>query len=406
MGNFLMQYLAKFLPPPHNVPDREQARSALGAAIGLGLTALLSFAALGANMNAVFLIAPMGASAVLVFAVPASPLAQPWSVVGGNLVSALVGITCAHFIALPMLAAPLAGSLAIVAMFFMRCLHPPGGAVALTAVLAGPAVHAAGYWFALSPVALNSSLLVLAGLVYNNISGRRYPHIAHSPMQNVHDTRDPAPTGRIGFSNDDLDAVLKRYGQVLDVSRDDLESIILQTEMHAYGRRFGVITCADVMSKDVITLEFSTELAQAWRLMRHHQVHALPVLNSARRVIGIVTQNDFLRQGELDDYHTYAERFRRFIQRSLKTHSDKPEVVGQIMSMKVRTVRDDSPIVELVPLMANAGMHHIPVVNLENRFVGIVTQSDLVAALYESRLTSVIDKAVEAPEPAGSITPV
>ncbi|MEO7580373.1 MAG: HPP family protein [Massilia sp.] len=388
MGTQFVQWLGRFLPPPHNVPDREQARAAFGAALGLGLTALLSFAALGANLDAMFLIAPMGASAVLVFGVPASPLAQPWSVVGGNVVSALVGITCARFIEAPMMAAPLAGSLAIVAMFFMRCLHPPGGAVALTAVLAGPAVHAAGYHFALVPVCLNSSLLVAAGLAYNNMTGRRYPHMAHSPMQNVHDTRDPAPTGRIGFSNDDLDAVLKRYGQVLDVSRDDLEDIILQTEMHAYGRRFGVITCADVMSKDVVTLEFSTELADAWRLLRHHHVHALPVLNSARRVIGIVTQNDFLHQGELDDYHTYAERFRRFIQKTLKTHSDKPEVVGQIMSQPVRTVRDDTPIVELVPLMANAGMHHIPVVNLENRFVGIVTQSDLVASLYESRLVT------------------
>ena len=194
-GKQFVHWLGRFLPPPHNVPDREQARAAFGAALGLGLTALLSFTALGANLNAVFLIAPMGASAVLVFGVPASPLAQPWSVVGGNVVSALVGITCARLIEAPMLAAPLAGSLAIVAMFLMRCLHPPGGAVALTAVLAGPAVHAAGYHFALVPVCLNSSLLVLAGLVYNNVSGRRYPHLAHSPLQNVHDTRDVAPTG-------------------------------------------------------------------------------------------------------------------------------------------------------------------------------------------------------------------
>jgi len=73
----------------------------------------------------------MGASSVLLFAVPASPLAQPWSIVGGNFVSALVGIGCAHWIPDPALAATLAVGLAIIAMFQLRCLHPPGGAMGM-----------------------------------------------------------------------------------------------------------------------------------------------------------------------------------------------------------------------------------------------------------------------------------
>jgi CBS domain-containing membrane protein len=328
----------------------------------------------------------MGASAVLIFCVPASPLAQPWAVVGGNLVSAAIGVACASLVDDQMLAAGLAGCLAIAAMFALRCLHPPSGAVALTAVLGGPAIHAAGYQFILMPVALNSVLLVATALFFNNATGRRYPHLQHAPHQTVHETNDIAPTARLGFTSEDLDAVLQRYNQVLDVSRDDLESIFLQTEMHAYRRRFGVITCADIMSKDVVTLEFATELDEAWRLMRHHHVHALPVLNRSRRVIGIVSQSDFLRQSGLDEYHTIGERLRRFIRRTRTTHSDKPEVVGQIMTERVKTARNTTPIVELVPLMADSGLHHLPVVDDENRFVGIVTQSDLIAALYESRL--------------------
>jgi CBS domain-containing membrane protein len=328
----------------------------------------------------------MGASAVLLFAVPASPLAQPWSVFGGNVVSALVGVTCAHAIDNPMLAAPLAGGLAIVCMFLMRCLHPPGGAVALTAVLAGPAVHAAGYEFAFMQVGLNTGLMVFAALAYNNLTGRRYPHTQQSSMQPVHDTRDPVPTARVGFTRDDLDAVLKSYGQVLDVSRDDLEDIIVATEMKAYERRFGIITCGDIMSRDAITLDFASELGEAWRLLHHHKLHALPVLNKGRRVIGIVAQSDFLRHSGLDDYVSFAERLRRFLMSSPDTHSEKPEVVGQIMSSNVVTAKEDTPIVELVPLMSNSGLHHIPVVNAENRFVGMVSQSDLLASLYEGRL--------------------
>ena len=380
------QWLDKFLPKPNTASGREQLRAGIGAIVGLMLTAFLSYFFLSGKSGMAFLVAPMGASSVLLFGVPASPLAQPWSVFGGNVVSAIVGVTCASLIDNPMLAAPLAGGFAIVCMFLLRCLHPPGGAVALTAVLAGPSVHAAGYEFAFIQVGLNSALMVVAALVYNNLTGRRYPHSQQSGMQPVHDTRNLTPTERVGFTRGDLDAVLASYGQVLDVSRDDLENIIVATEMKAHERRFGIITCGDIMSKDPITVDFSTELKQAWHLLRHHDLRALPVLNRARRVIGIVAQSDFLKHSDLDDYVSFAERLRRFLMSSPDTHSDKPEVVGQIMVSKVLTARAHTPIVELVPMMSNSGLHHIPVVDDDNRFVGMVSQSDLLASLYEGRL--------------------
>ncbi|MFC7556237.1 HPP family protein [Pseudoroseomonas wenyumeiae] len=145
------------------------------------------------------LIAPLGASAVLLFAVPASPLTQPWSILGGNTVSALAGVTCAHWIAEPLLAAPLAAALAIGAMFTLRCLHPPGGAIALTTVLGGPAVTAAGYHFAFSPVALNSLVLMFAALVYNNATRRAYPHRQQAAPRHPHQTADLQPTERLGL---------------------------------------------------------------------------------------------------------------------------------------------------------------------------------------------------------------
>jgi CBS domain-containing membrane protein len=381
-----MEWLDKFLPKPNTASRREQLRAGIGAIVGLMLTAFLSYFFLHGKGGMAFLVAPMGASSVLLFAVPASPLAQPWSVFGGNVVSAIVGVTCASLIDNPMLAAPLAGGFAIVCMFLMRCLHPPGGAVALTAVLAGPAVHASGYEFAFVQVGLNTALMVIAALAYNNLTGRRYPHTQQSGMLPVHDTRDPVPTERVGFTRGDLDAVLKSYGQVLDVSRDDLENIIVATEMRAHERRFGIITCGEIMSKDAIIVDFSTELKQAWHLLRHHDLHALPVLNKARRVIGIVAQSDFLRHTDLDEYVSFAERLRRFLMNSPDTHSEKPEVVGQIMVSNVVTAREHTPIVELVPMMSNSGMHHIPVVDAEGRFVGMVSQSDLLASLYEGRL--------------------
>ena len=375
-----MKYWYKrFRPHPNTVGFKEQLRGAAGALTGLLVTGGIT--AMWGGVSPLLLVAPMGASAVLLFCVPASPLAQPWSVVGGNVLSACIGIACARAFADPVFAASLAVSLSIAAMFLLRCLHPPGGAVALTAVLGGPQVHAAGYSFALVPVGAESVLMVLMALIYNNLTGRRYPHL-HQPAQaNVHDTRDAAPTARLGFTPEDLDHVLKRYGQVLDVSRDDLESLFLQTEMHAYSRRFGVITCGDIMSTDAVTVEEGSALDEAWRQMRAHKIHALPVLDPDGWVRGIVSQNDFVRGLGMDDYGTLRRSLRHLLG---KKHA--PHTVREIMTRNPVTARTDMAAVELVPLMANAGYHHIPVVDSQGRFAGMVTQSDLVAALYESRL--------------------
>jgi CBS domain-containing membrane protein len=381
-----MQWLRAFVPQRNAVPRHERMRSVAGALVGLLLTAGLSMQLLGTAALPLALIAPIGASAVLLFCVPASPLAQPWAVIGGNTISAVVGIACAKAIGNPLLAAPLAGSLAILVMFLLRCLHPPSGAVALTTVLGGPAVHAAGFGFAFVPVCLNSALIVLVALIFNNLTGRRYPHTQQSMLQNVHATRDPVPTARIGFTKEDMDAALARYGQVLDISRDDLEAILLETEAQAYGRRFGIVTCGAIMSRDAVTVRPGVPLAEAWRLLRLHGLHALPVLDKAGRVVGVVGQNDFLHHAGLDDYQTLAERLRGLFSHLLGMRGSRPGKVAEIMHRHVQTVSQDDPIAALVPLMTNRGLHHIPVVDARGIFAGVVSHSDLLAALFEGKL--------------------
>lgn len=381
----VVHWLSGFMPAPVGANHAERLRACCGALIGVLLTSLVSHAVLGPASGLPLLIAPIGASAVLLFAVPASPLAQPWSVVGGNMISAAVGVTIAQWISDPIMAAALALATAIAVMFSLRCLHPPSGAIALTAVLGGPAIQAQGYHFVLSPVGINSLLLLLIAILFNNATRRRYPH-PHLSHSNTHRTADALPIERVGFTHADLEDVLKEYNQILDVSRDDLETILLQTEMHAYRRRFGEITCADIMSRDLVTVEFGTPLDEAWAQMREHRIKALPVIDRARRIIGVVTLADFMRHADLDVYDGFEARLRKFVQRIPLTHSDKPEVVGQIMTKAVVTARDDMHAVELVPLMSDHGLHHIPVIDSERRLAGMVTQSDLIAALYRGRL--------------------
>jgi CBS domain-containing membrane protein len=361
-----------FLPAPTTVDATERLRAAFGALLGVLLAGLL-VQAFGRNTTLPWLVAPIGASAVLVFCVPASPFAQPWAVLGGNVLSTLIGMAFAStFGGAPWVAAGAVGC-AIAAMFWLRCLHPPGGACALLVALGG--VHDPA--FALHPVLLNSVLLVAAGIAYNSATGRRYPHAQRSATP-------PAPVeGGVlhAFTDADLDAVLARYNQVVDVSRDDLHQLLEQTYIEAYRRRSSHTRCADVMSPDPVAVHFGTPLQEAWTQLREHRFKALPVVDSARRVIGIVTLADFMRQGELDQHEGWGRRLRAFVRPTPTSHSDKPEAVGQIMTRQVRVVSADRPIADLLPMFADTGHHHVPVIDAERRLVGMITQSDLVRAL-------------------------
>lgn len=360
------------LPAPVILAGRERLRVVAGAAIGVGLAALLSHILAGvAGIDGAWMVASLGASAVLVFAAPAGPMAQPWAAVAGNTVSAVVGIACVRWIGEPaFVVAALAASLSIAAMFSLRCLHPPGGAVALTAVL----LQVQDFRFALFPVAVNTLLLVLAGSAFHRVTGGRYPH-----------SQQPAkpPAGEIPsrFSSADFDKALARYNGVLDVSRDDLEGLLRQTELNAYHRLFGGLRCADIMSREPVTVQFGDGLQDAWALMRRHHVKALPVTDRVGRIAGIVTQADFLRQANLDAHEGLGERVKELVRSTGSLLSTKPEVVGQIMTRRVRVAREDRLIVDLIASFSADGHHHLPIVDADSKLVGIITQSDFVRAL-------------------------
>ena len=150
----------------------ERLRSCVGALVGLFL--VFTIASLLGEWSGIdeWLMASLGASALLVFALPGSPMAQPWAVIAGNTLSALVGITAAILVREPLLAMPIAASLSIMGMFALRCLHPPASAVALIAILG----HVTHYRYAWFPVMVDSILLVVAGAIYSNLTGKRYPN--------------------------------------------------------------------------------------------------------------------------------------------------------------------------------------------------------------------------------------
>jgi len=220
-----------FSPLLAGAQSRERLVGCIGAVICIALTmATCAYFFPASDLPAI--VAPMGASAVLLFSVPSSPLAQPWPTIGGNIISALVGVAVVHLVPDTFVAAGVAVGTAILVMSLLRCLHPPGGAAALTAVIGGSSVHAAGYGFALVPVGLNAIALVLLAMLFHRVTGRSYPHRPALAPTAIAASRTAA-----GFHLEDIDAALADMDDSFDISREDLDLLLSRAELHARQRR-------------------------------------------------------------------------------------------------------------------------------------------------------------------------
>ncbi len=200
------------------VSHTEKIVSTVGGFVGIFCIFLISQWAVGAN-EAALIVASMGATTVLLFAVPHGPLSQPWSIIGGHILSAIVGISCAKYIPNTMLAASLAVGLAIGLTYYLRCIHPPGGATAISAVIGGEGVHQLGYQYILTPVLLNVIVILVVAVVFNYaFSWRRYPAFLHKPP--VMPSRPVAHKPHI--AHEDFVYALSEIDSFIDVDERDL----------------------------------------------------------------------------------------------------------------------------------------------------------------------------------------
>lgn len=195
----------------------EKAVSVVGGAVSIFTILLVTHHVLGLE-GAPILVASMGASAVLLFAVPHGALSQPWPVLGGHVVSAVIGVTCARFIGNQELAAACAVGLSIGAMHQFKFIHPPGGATALTAVIGGTAVHSLGYSFVWRPVLLNVVIILSVAVLCNlPFAWRRYPARLARRADVVVDHAEP--------THDEVIAALRSLDSFIDITEDDLRRL-------------------------------------------------------------------------------------------------------------------------------------------------------------------------------------
>lgn len=353
MQNSFLGALGRLAPRMAGTTLRDRSIACLGAFIAIGLAGLVSGWAVGNDGHLPLLVAPLGASTVLLFAVPASPLAQPWAIIGGNTISALVGIAVAHLVPDKAIAAAIAVACAIAVMSLLRCLHPPGGAASLLGVLGGPTAASFSFGFALVPVGLNSVLLVLVGVLFHRFSRHSYPHRPTPVMAKTHGTKDLPPQLRTSLTDSDIDAALAEGGEAQDISRDDLYRIVRRAELSALDRTASVPRCADVMSRDVVSVRADAPWREAHALLRAHDLRILPVVDGQGRVAGIVEPHE----------------------------PDHPlRSVSEMMSDAATALPDDS-ILRLVDPLSDGQHHAVLIADGTGRLVGLVTQTDMIVAL-------------------------
>lgn len=343
------------------------------------------------DIHPLIFVASTGASIILVFVLPNSPVSQPYPLLMGQLISAVVGVSCAYLPFDVSINAAVAVTVCLFLMFLFNCIHPPGGATAMMPVIVG-AQAVGGFNYVLYPVMSNMLILVILGIVFHyKWLKQDYPSKPTATHDDLHKHKDASPLVRLGIAKSDLEGALQEFDAYLNISEKDLALVFGLAQQKAYSRKFGEVRCIDIMSRDVKTVSAQTDLEEAWALLRLHKVKLLPVVDEHNEVIGIISLVDFLKRTDLKNYDGFAERLERVIKRDpnfaeANFNSSKPSRVEQIMASPAFTVNQNELIASLVPLLSDKGLHHIPVVDENNHLTGIVTQSDLIAALYTSSI--------------------
>lgn len=207
--------------------NAEKLAAAGGTFLSLVVIWAVTALIMGPDFN-VWVVSSTGASAVLVFSVPHGPMSQPWPVIGGQLLSSLIGVTCFYLLPDHAISWAFGVLLALLAMHYCRCMHPPGAATVLTFTLGGAEIHDLGYQFLLTPVALNVFLIVLlAWLLSLPFDWRRYPQALG---------KRSAPPANSALAPEDLHHALSKLDSYVDIDFDELLRILQLAGEHANDR--------------------------------------------------------------------------------------------------------------------------------------------------------------------------
>lgn len=427
------QLLLDLSPASPGITALECGRIMLGMGLSIGITALISQWVAHEQLELFWQGASISATAFLLFALPSSPLAQPWAILVGNLSAGAIGMACSYAFDNTVVAASIAVPLSVLAMMQLRAVHPPATAVALYMVLK----HVQNPEVLLFPLGFNLLVLLIVGTAFNRFTGRRYPYRQISSSASGAD----AEQGQV--SQSDVDQALARYNEVLAISRDDLTALLKVASGAAYKRHLGDLRCADAMTTQVQCAPANAPLEDLRILLGQSKHRELPVVDDENRLLGAVGMNqwfDVLSEQAEKNAATpahataqpeaarpedaadkaAAQPWRQRIWRmvglsrlnktssqnspgdsnSVNTADDAyttatplalpvatpsseplPRQVRDVMVPSLVIAHPQQPLMEVIPILSQGGRYLIPVVDDQQHLQGIITQTDLLRAL-------------------------
>ncbi|MDO6527840.1 HPP family protein [Motilimonas sp. 1_MG-2023] len=360
------------------IPLLERVKVAIAAFITLFLVTWVSLS-LQDPQAATVLLASMGASAVIIFALPSSPLAKTWNFMASHSLACLVGLGMTYVVHDFALMAGFTVAAILMLMYIFQCIHPPAAATALVPVIAS---QSGGVNYTIiTSVAINLVVFSAVSILLNRFVLQRASAKLVKQYDPIHLHQDHTPLKRLGLQTDDLMHAINSFDSVVDISEQDLEQIYQQAQLHAYQKRCGEILSRDIMSQDLITINQDASLGTAWKLLQKHKISMLPVINSEQELLGVISSTDFLKQLTVPSYAGLLRHLNALLIK--RKHNDEIQNrVQDLMVTNVTVVKDSDHIVALVPLLSDIGLHHIPVLDAQQKLCGIITQSDLIGALY------------------------
>lgn len=347
-----------YLPAMPRPAKPEVLKAGFGGFLGIGACLLLVNCMNSFGFLHLFLVAPLGATAVLVFAVPNSPLAQPWSAIAGNSIASACGVA-AIAVAEPQFAPVLAVTLAFAGMMIGRALHPPGGAVALLIGLSPDLAGQGGYLSVCANVSILTFALVQVGIVFHLFSGRNYPF-----RTSLSQSASTAPR-RLDLDKGELTDLLTKFHQSANLGAVDLARLLAAAEEEVIHHRFDGQFCGDLVTYKGASVGTDAPLREIVRQLRNWEPPIVAVTHPDGTLAGILKQKDVLAQ------LVVSNGFRRLT----------PQVRARSLMVEPKLVLDfDMPLGEAITLLLRDNGDAAAVLK-SGRFMGLLTRSGLLDAV-------------------------
>ncbi|OWY07126.1 HPP family protein [Thioclava sp. IC9] len=362
--------LRRFGPSMGRRPAVDILRGAVGAGVAILVVTFIVATLPHSRQAGIYLVSSFASMAVLLFVLPNSPLAQPWSAMMGMMISAVVPVAVL-MVTPPPYADGLAVGGSIAAMMAARALHPPAAGIALLVILEHEAGRRLGFDFAIFPIAVMTVLMIGFAMVWNRLFGISYPTrpLAYSPAH-VGRARGPARS----LSQRDLSNLLVEFNQSANMDPADLARLMAVAEHRAAESLLADTHVRDLMTQNPVTVSPEAPLSEIVRKMTALNVHTLPVVDNSGYYLGVVDQHDALE-----------ELFKEFdiLRRPLRFRAAPPEAeVRAIFHTDIETVEGDTPVGQLLERLARREARVVPVTE-SGRLVGILTRTDIIALLLE-----------------------